>query len=228
MKSDAYNAKHISPATTLLCITALLVFTLMELPVRLWLQPDPWLLDARHWYFEQPLRLAIELALVALLLIATRVIFPTILILQRSQIKLLAGCILASALLFGLLEAEQLVNSFSAGLWLWLAWFISGFCIGIGQELLYRGLLFSSLTRFMSVTLAGAVTTLAFVIAPLHSVRLWQYLQQEHFTVVALLIGIYIAASVFFQWLRNHTGSVTVPALVHGVGNAITWAAVFA
>ena len=228
MKSDAYNAKQTPPPASLLCIAALLAFTLMELPVRLWLQPDPWLLDARHWYFEQPLRLAIELALVTLMLVATRLIFPTILTLQRSQIKLLAGCMLVSAILFGLLEAEQLVNSVSAGLWLWLAWFITGFCIGIGQELLYRGLLFSSLTRFMSVTVAGAVTTLAFVIAPLHSVRLWHYLQQEHFMVVALLIGIYIAASVFFQWLRNHTGSVTVPALVHGVGNAITWAAVFA
>ena len=80
----------------------------------------------------------------------------------------------------------------------------------------------------MSVTLAGAVTTLAFVIAPLHSVRLWHYLQQEHFMVVALLIGIYSGASVFFQWLRNHTGNVMVPALVHGAGNAITWVAVFA
>ncbi|GAB2907287.1 CPBP family glutamic-type intramembrane protease [Rheinheimera gaetbuli] len=111
---------------------------------------------------------------------AVKWVYPKILCLQRSQIALVPGSMLASAMLFSLLEAEQLVNSFSAGLWLWLwlwlACFITGFCIGIGQELLYRGILFSSLTRFMSVTLAGAVTTFAFVIAPLHSVRLWPHL----------------------------------------------------
>ncbi|WP_019675054.1 CPBP family intramembrane glutamic endopeptidase [Arsukibacterium perlucidum] len=228
MKSDAYNAKQIPKPAGLLCIAALLVFLLMELPVRLWLQPDPWLLNAQHWYFNQPLRLAIELTLVMLLVAAVRWTNPNILRLERSQTKLLLGCMLASAMLFGSLEAEQLLSSFSAGLWLWLAWFATGFCIGIGQELLYRGLLFSSLNRFMSVTLAGVITTVAFVIAPLHSVRSWQYLQQEHFTVVAVLIAIYIGASTFFQWLRNHTGNVIAPALVHGVGNAITWVAVFA
>ena len=189
---------------------------------------DPWLLDAQHWYFNQPLRLAIELVLVLLLAAVAWRLYPQTFYLQRNHTPLLVGSMLASAMLFSLLEAEQLLNSFSAGLWLWLAWFASGFCIGIGQELLYRGLLFSSLTRLMSVTLAGAATTFAFVIAPLHSVRLWQYLQQEHFSVVALLIAIYIGASTFFQWLRNHTGKVVVPALVHGVGNAITWVAVFA
>ncbi len=228
MKSDDCNAKQTAKQGGLLLSAAVVIFLLMEFPVRLWLQPDPWLLDAQHWYFEQPLRLLTELTLVMLLLIAVRLIFPTILPLQRSQTKLLLGGMLVSALLFGLLEAEQLLNSFSAGLWLWLAWFFSGFCIGIGQELLYRGLLFSSLARFMSVALAGVATTIAFVLAPLHSVRLWHYLQQEHFTVVALLIGIYIGVSFLFQWLRNHTGNVTVPALVHGVGNAITWVAVFA
>ena len=228
MKLDAYNAKTARKSAALLCLAALLAFLVMEIPVRLWLQPDPWLLDAQHWYFKQPLRLVIELTMIVLLVTIMSLIYPSILLLQRSNMMLLLGCMLASAMLFGLLEAEQLLNSFTAGLWPWLSWFITGFCIGVGQELLYRGLLFSSLTRFMSVTLASAVTTLAFVVAPLHSVRLWQYVQQEHFTVVMLLIGIYLAASVFFQWLRNHTGSVTVPALVHGIGNAITWVAVFA
>lgn len=228
MKSEEYDAKQTPEHADLLLIVALLIFLLMELPVRLWLQPDPWLLDTYHWYFNQPLRLAIELTLVMLLVAVVRWLYPNILCLQRSQTKLLLGCMLTSAMLFGLLEAEQLLNSFSAGLWLWLAWFATGFCIGIGQELLYRGLLFSSLSCFMSVTLAASLTTVAFVIAPLHSVRLWQYAQQEHFTVLAILIAIYVGVSVFFQWLRNYTGSVMVPALVHGVGNAITWVAVFA
>ena len=162
-----------------------------------------------------------------MLLAVIRVIYPNLLSLQRNQVKFLLLCMLISALLFGFLEAEQLFNSLSAGFFVWLAWFATGFCIGVGQELLYRGLLFTSLSRFISMTTAGLLTTAAFVIAPLHSTRLWEYLQDGHITVVALLVAIYIAASTLFQWLRNHTGNVIVPALVHGIGNAITWVAVF-
>ena len=228
MKSDAYKTKPIPKPTGLVYMAVMLLFLLMELPVRLWLQPDPWLLDAQNWYFNQPLRLAIELTLVMVVTGVVKYAYPNLFRLHRGQTALLVGSILVSAIVFGLLEAEQLLNSVAAGLWLWLAWFTTGFCIGMGQELLYRGLLFSSLTRFMSVTLAGAITTVAFVLAPLHSVRLWHYLQQEHFMVVAMLVGIYIGASIFFQWLRNYTDTVLAPGLVHGVGNAITWVAVFA
>ena len=143
MKSDDYKAKQVTESTVFLTAAALIIFLLMELPVRLWLQPDPWLLNAQHWYFNQPLRLAIELTLVMILIGVVKWVYPDVLCLQRSQTALVLGCMLVSAILFGLLEAEQLLNSFSAGLWLWLAWFITGFCIGIGQELLYRGLLFN-------------------------------------------------------------------------------------
>lgn len=37
----------------------------------------------------------------------------------------------------------------------------------------------------------------------------------------------YVGVSLAFQWLRNVSGSALLPALVHGAGNAITWAAVF-
>ncbi|RPJ68829.1 CPBP family intramembrane metalloprotease [Alteromonas sediminis] len=200
----------------------------MELPVRLLLQPDPWLLDTLHWYFNQPMRMMIELSLVVTLVISLALLFPRLLAFPRAQTSLVVGCMLASALLFGVMEAGQLFESFDAGWGLWLLWFFTGFCIGVGQELLYRGLLYTSLTRYMSVATAAIVTTLAFVIAPLHSIRLWHYAEQEAYRAVLLLVAIYLGASAFFQWLRNKTNSVTPPALVHGVGNAITWVAVFA
>lgn len=228
MKSDDCNLKQAEQGAGMLTGVSILIFLLMELPVRLWLQPDPWLLDGQHWYFNQPLRLFTELGLVILLLAFIRFIYPTLLRIPHSHSGLVVGGMLVSALLFGLLEADQLLNSFSAGLWLWLAWFCSGFCIGIGQELLYRGVLFTALNRYLSLSLAAIATTVIFVIAPLHSVRLWHYIQLDQFTVVAALIAIYAGVSVFFQWLRNHTGSVMAPALVHGVGNAVTWVAVFA
>lgn len=228
MKSESYSASEPAQRFGIPELSALAIFLIMELPVRLLLQPDPWLLKSEHWYFEQPLRLAIELTLVMILISSLKWIYPSTLSLQRNQYTLVLWCMLGSAILFGVLESDQLINSFASGLPLWLIWFLTGFCIGIGQELLYRGLLFTSLSRYMSVSLASIITTFLFIAAPLHSIRLWQYVQQEHYNVVFLLIAIYCAASVFFQWLRNYTGSVTAPALVHGVGNAITWVAVFA
>ena len=65
------------------------------------------------------------------------------------------------------------------------------------------------------------------MLAPLHSWRLWDLATRGEFVSVGLLIAIYIGAGMFFQWLRCHTRSVVAPALVHGVGNAITWVAVF-
>ncbi|CCQ11271.1 hypothetical protein PALB_21580 [Pseudoalteromonas luteoviolacea B = ATCC 29581] len=228
MKLDDCKNKPLKSKPTTTVNVALFIVLLMELPIRVFLQPDPWLLDTHHWYFYQPIRLFIEFALVLVLIFSFRFTYPQLLRLQRSQLSLLFGCMAASMLLFSALEMQQLLKSFSAGIWIWLAWLFSGFCIGVGQELLYRGLLYTSLTRYITPKLAAIVTTLAFVLAPLHSVRLWHYVQQELFIVVAILIAVYIGVSVFFQWLRDHSNSVMMPALVHGAGNAITWVAVFA
>ena len=110
MKSDDYSAKQSDRRTGLIALVANLVFLLMELPIRLVLQPDPWLLDARHWYFNQPQRLVIELALIVVLLAVIRFCYPTLLKIKCNQLSLLAGSMLASALLFGLLETEQLLQ----------------------------------------------------------------------------------------------------------------------
>lgn len=228
MRSEDYNDNTGAPLSGVTTLIALIVFLLMEFPIRLWLQPDPWLLGPSHWYFNQPLRLIVELLLIALLFIVTKILMPQRLGFKRKHLQLLIISMLCSALLFALLEFKQLQSSLATSSWLWLAWLVTGFCIGVGQELLYRGLLFTSLTRYFSSLSASIVTTAVFVITPLHSVRLWHYAEHDKWLVVIILIITYLAASTFFQWLRNYTQSVTVPALVHGVGNAITWVAVFA
>ncbi|NVK86912.1 MAG: CPBP family intramembrane metalloprotease [Gammaproteobacteria bacterium] len=204
------------------------VFILMELPIRIFIQPDPWLLTAEHWYFEQPLRIILELILVFILILVLAKAARTLLTIPKNHVSLLIISSVLSAVIFALLELDQLTNSFNTEFTLWLLWLGSGFAIGVGQELLYRGLLFTSLNHYFNVRIAGFVTTITFIIAPLHSVRLWEYLQGGHFTTVAIFVAIYFSVSTFFQWLRTHTNSVTIPALVHGVGNAITWVAVFA
>lgn len=206
----------------------LVVFVIMELPIRLFLQPDPWLLTANHWYFDQPLRLLIELLLILILLILVGKTNQALLRVKSKHKSLLLLGVVVSVVLFGLLEKEQLMASLEGDFQLLLMWLLSGFAIGVGQELLYRGLLFTSIKKYVASKTAGILTTIAFIIAPLHSIRLWEYAQQGEIAVVLTLILIYIAASTFFQWLRNHTGSITIPALVHGAGNGITWVAVFA
>lgn len=73
-----------TPALSVRIGTALLVLVLLyELPIRMLLQPDPWLLSAGHWYFAQPLRLVIEGLLLASLLGITYRFAPWLLRLPR-------------------------------------------------------------------------------------------------------------------------------------------------
>ncbi|MBD8525494.1 CPBP family intramembrane glutamic endopeptidase [Pseudomarimonas arenosa] len=205
----------------------LAAFLVLELPCRILLQPDPWLLHPDHWYFLQPLRLGLEALLVAVAALILWRARPDLLRLDAAHWRLVLIAMVVSALLFGLLEHDQLAGSLSLPWGHWLAWLGSGFLIGIGQELAYRGLLFSALRRWLTDGPAGWLTTAAFVLAPLHSWRLWDLASRGELVSVALLIAIYIGAGMLFQWLRCHTRSVVAPALVHGVGNAITWVAVF-
>ncbi|HSH01038.1 MAG TPA: CPBP family intramembrane glutamic endopeptidase [Anaerolineae bacterium] len=208
-------------------LIAIALFLLMEIPVRLLLQPDPWLLSPNHWYFQQPTRLIIELLLIGLLLIINWRLYPDLLNVARQHFGLMFGAMAGSLLIFSLLELDQLQASLQQPIWVWLLWLFTGMCIGIGQELLYRGLLYTALSEWLRSGMAAVLTTVVFVIAPLHSVRLWQLATQGEWVIVGILIAIYSSVSFFFQWLRDETDSVTVPALAHGVGNAITWVAVF-
>ena len=203
------------------------IFLLMEIPVRMLLQADPWLLHPSHWYFIQPMRFSLELALAAMLIIVVRNQIPQILVVPKQHWDLLLIASIGSIVLFAFMEFEQLQSSLNVEPTFWLLWFLTGFCIGFAQELLYRGLLFTSLATMMSQYRAGLVSTIIFILAPLHSVRLLDLYSDGHLTLVLVLIGVYFAAGCFFQWLRQRTGSVVIPGVVHGFGNAITWVAVF-
>lgn len=203
------------------------LFLLMEIPVRLWLQPDPWLLKPTHRYFMQPMRFLLELGLVVFLVAVIRTMLPQLFVSPRKHLDFLVIGSVGSIVLFGFLEYEQLKASFSVAATDWALWFFTGFCIGVGQELTFRGLLFTSLAKLMRKNLAALVTTILFVMAPLHSVRMFDLYANGHLGVVLLLVAIYFAAGFLFQWLRERTGGVIVPGVVHGFGNAITWVAVF-
>lgn len=206
----------------------LLAFLIMEIPIRIMLQPDPWLLHSTHWYFLQPMRLLIEVGLVTTLFSIIWTTERPLLAVPKQHLQLLVLSVFISAGLFSTLEYDQLIASLQTPLANILLWAVTGFCIGLGQECLYRGLLFGALQKSLNIAAARWGTTVIFILAPLHSERLFEYVVQGEYVVVMLLVAIYAGVSVFFQYLREKTHSVIVPGLVHGVGNAITWLAVFA
>ncbi|WP_286272642.1 CPBP family intramembrane glutamic endopeptidase [Thalassotalea hakodatensis] len=208
-------------------IVLLLLVLILEGPVRLFLQPDPWLLHPTHWYFNQPTRLLVELTVVIVALLVLYKSFARLLFIDKTYIPLMIVASLSSALIFAILELEQLKESFNTPLGNIMLWLMTGFIIGVGQEVVYRGLLFTSLTAYFTARGSSLITTLIFVIAPLHSIRLWELYKLEEYHVVLILITIYVAVSFLFQWLRDKSNSIIVPGVVHGVGNAITWLAVF-
>ena len=162
-----------------------------------------------------------------MLLILNKLYLSQLLQVPRSHGLLLLIATVASVVIFGVLELDQLISSLEGELSTILMWLMTGFCIGLGQELLYRGMLYTSLLNFLSAKQSRILTTIIFVAAPLHSIRLWDLYQQNQLIVVGMLIAIYLGVSILFQWLRDKTGSVIIPGLVHGVGNGITWLAVF-
>ena len=206
----------------------LFLFLLIELIVRPLLQPDPWLLEPSHWYFDQPLRLLIEFIMVSILFII--LIYDDLekFKIKKGQISILFIASIGSIIVFTLMELEQLKTSFSVGMVSWSIWFLTGFFIGVGQEFIYRGLFYNFLIGKFTYTVTLVIVTLAFVFMPLHSIRLFEYLMIEEYQVVLLLILIYSSASILFTWLRKETQTIVIPAVVHGLGNAITWVAVFA
>lgn len=211
----------------ILSLTLLAIVFLLEGPIRLLLQPDPWLLHPTHWYFEQPSRLLIELIIVFVGLFVVSKVSDGLLKIDKKDLSLILGASIGSLCLFGLLELDQLKESIHSPIDNIIFWLGTGFLIGIGQELVFRGMLFTSLTFYFSKTISSFMTTFLFIVAPLHSVRLWELYKLGEYNTVLILIIVYGAASFFFQWLRDKSNNIVVPGVVHGIGNAITWLAVF-
>jgi membrane protease YdiL (CAAX protease family) len=130
----------------------LMLGLILELPIRYLLSPDPWLAAPDSWYFTQPLRLLIEFIFVVLAIspILTIKEFREKIILNLNKSKLLFILIgsMVSILIFGFLEKGQLQNTLStASLYQIVIWSLTGFFIGFGQEVTFRGLIYTGLRK---------------------------------------------------------------------------------
>lgn len=209
----------------------LIAFVLFEGPIRMTMATDPWLVDGSHWYFVQPLRLVLEALFVlsagaVLWLAGNRALFV-----HKIKIEQLVYVGLGFALITGLFAFARLE------LWPPLLaptiigttalWFVTGALIGIGQELTFRGLLLAGLQAYLSRTWVWIISIFIFVIAPLHSYRLFIYWQDGRDERAIFLAVVYLIAGILFTWLRLRTKSLIVPGLIHGLANAMTFATTF-
>jgi membrane protease YdiL (CAAX protease family) len=200
----------------------------LEFPVRYFFSPDPWIHDIGHWYFDQPSRVFIELAFVLLALIPFFLIkkLKKLLVVEwtkNNRIFLFLG-ILGSLLVFGLQQLEEIKviqqESLTQHIPLWL---ITGVAVGFGQELTFRGLIYTGLHEKYGAKGAVILSTLCFALGSIHSVRLYAYFTNDYIFETLLLLGIFVMAGLFFAWVRIQTENIIIPSIIHGVGNAVTW-----
>lgn len=201
---------------------------ILEFPIRYFVSPDPWVHDVQHWYFDQPNRLLIELAFILLAILPFFLVqeLKNLLSLKWTKdniIYLVVGLII-TVLIFGLQQWEEIKVVQNNNLSQYIPiWFTTGMAVGIGQELTFRGLIYTGFLKKHGLKWAVSVSTLCFAIGSIHSVRIYAYLMNDYITEALLLLFIFMLTGLLFIWLRIKTNNIVIPALIHGVGNAITW-----
>lgn len=202
---------------------------ILEFPIRYLVSPDPWIHSSSNWYFDQPSRILVELsfalfALIPFFLVKELKNLLTIKWTNNNRLFLSLG-ILGSIIVFGLQQWEEInvIQQENLGQYVPL-WLITGIVVGFGQELTFRGLIYTGLFKKYGMKWAVVISTLCFVLGSIHSVRLYTYFINDYIFETLLLLGIYILAGLFFVWVRIKTNNIIIPSIIHGVGNAITWA----
>lgn len=90
---------------------------------------------------------------------------------------------------------------------------VTNFLWGFYQEVVYRGMLQTELTRRFGAAAGVVVANLAFTFGPLH----FYHLRGAH--PVAMFAAIF-AIGLYFGVLRHRSGNLWLPAVFHGIGTA--------
>lgn len=202
---------------------------ILEGPVRYWVYPDPFVHPPEHWYFNQPVRLLIELGFV-LLAGLPFFLFGTLKPLRsvrfdRRQRLYFALAILIPLAVFLTSEWPDVQAIGRLGLWGFVPiWAATGVLMGIGQELTFRGLIYTGVEGISGVRLGVSVSTLLFVFGPVHATYLYTFASQGYVSEAFQLLSIFFGVGLLFAWMRIRTRSILIPAIGHAVGNAVTWA----
>jgi membrane protease YdiL (CAAX protease family) len=203
---------------------------ILEFPVRFFISPDPWIHKADHWYFIQPSRLLIEMGFVFLaflpFLLVKELKSLTFKNFNRKNVIFLFIGFFICSMIFSTQLWSQILKIRDNYLWPYVpVWFVTGFFIGIGQELTFRGLIYTPLKKMAGLKWAITISTVCFVFGSIHSPRMYVYLINGYVYEAFLLLFIFVLAGLLFVWMRIKTNNIIIPAIIHGIGNAITWAA---
>ena len=201
---------------------------ILEFPIRFFTSPDPWIHTNDHWYFLQPDRLLIEIGFVFLAILPFFLVNELRDLLSikwtKKNILFLTLGIIIPIIIFSSQQWEEIVDIQNNNLLQYVPiWFAAGMVIGIGQELTFRGLIFTGFYKKYGLKWAIIISTLCFVFGSIHSSRMYAYFINGYISEALLLLVVFILTGLFFVWLRVRTKNIMIPALAHGIGNAITW-----
>jgi membrane protease YdiL (CAAX protease family) len=90
--------------------------------------------------------------------------------------------------------------------------FVPYLFFGFYQEVVYRGMLQSSLERWLGALLAVVVANVLFTFGPLH----WYYVTSRNLPMLGAIFAIGLYFGVLYQRSRN----LWLPAVFHAIGNA--------
>lgn len=224
MKKHTLTKLLKSPATFITILGLIL-----EFPVRYYISPDPWIHSADHWYFIQPTRLFIELGFVLLALSPFFWIKELKSVLRtkwtNNNFSFFIYGLIGSVAVFTFQQWGKINTIHELNLYRYLAiWFITGFLIGVGQELTFRGLIFTGINKILGLKPAIILSTICFVLGSIHSVRVIAYFGMGYVIEPVILLIVFTISGLLFAWIRIKTNSILIPSVIHGAGNAITWA----
>ncbi|MCI0695166.1 CPBP family intramembrane metalloprotease [candidate division KSB1 bacterium] len=216
-------------------VALVFVGIILEIPVRWIVRPDiPYMLPVNPW-FNLPLRIAIEVGFVLVILplaSAMKISYRALGIPRRRWTRwewiafVVVGAIELAVVIS--IAGHRWPKLFAAGVFgRALLWVFAEFFFGFNQEFIFRGVMMTGLLRLTTPLQATLLNTFLFLIGPLHGPGLWMLAGKNPVAATWMLAGV-VATGLFFSWLRYRSDNVVLCGLLHGLVNGFLNGAAFA
>jgi hypothetical protein len=198
----------------------------LELPVRWLVRPDMSYLRPGNPWFDLPLRIAVELAFVCVVIVVAGILRarPSSwgLALRRwTRWEWVAFAVVGSIELTVVILVAggrwpRLAEAGVLGPALW--WAFGEFWFGFNQEWVFRGPMMSGLLKLTGPAWAIGLNTLVFLAGPLHGPGLLRMLPGNPSGAAWMIAGV-VATGLFFSWLRYRSDNLILCGVLHGLVN---------
>jgi membrane protease YdiL (CAAX protease family) len=132
----------------------------------------------------------------------------------------LAQVLIIAAALFYVLRLAQIPSATLAASWPSLTVAVGTAMLwGFYQELIYRGILQTELSRRLGAVFGGLAANLAFTFGPLH---FYHIANMQSVTSVAIMMSAIFAIGLVFAFIYARTRNIWLVGLLHGVGVVFT------